>query len=124
MGRVYPPLLVYVSRWFERRRGAAIAFISSGQYVAGVLWPSLFERGLAEIGWQTLMLGYAGVVLVLVVPATFLLKSPPLAATLSLPLRAGPAQSTLIASLHPNMVQPPIFIAGSCCCIPMAVPAA
>src|SRR5712691_495503 len=55
-GGVYPPLLVYVSRWFERRRGAAIAFISSGQYVAGVLWPSLFERGLSLIGWQTLML--------------------------------------------------------------------
>src|SRR5690348_583251 len=34
-GGVYPPLLVYVSRWFERRRGAAIALISSGQYVAG-----------------------------------------------------------------------------------------
>ena len=44
-GGVYPPLLVYVSRWFERRRGAAIALISSGQYVAGVLWPALFERG-------------------------------------------------------------------------------
>ena len=43
-GGVYPPLLVYVSRWFERRRGAAIALISSGQYVAGVLWPALFEQ--------------------------------------------------------------------------------
>src|SRR5260370_6164397 len=105
MGRVYPPLLVYVSRWFERRRGAAIALISSGQYVAVVLWPSLFERGLAEIGWQTLMLGYAGIVLMLIVPATFLLKPPPLGATLTRPLRAGPAQGNRIAGLHPNTVQ-------------------
>jgi len=77
-GGVYPPLLVYISRWFERRRGAAIALISSGQYVAGVLWPSLFERGIALIGWQTMMLGYGVVVLALIVPAAFLLKPPPL----------------------------------------------
>src|SRR6476661_5697388 len=76
-GGVYPPLLVYVSRWFERRRGAAIALISSGQYVAGVLWPSLFEQGLTAFGWQTVMLAYAGVVLVFILPATFFLKPPP-----------------------------------------------
>ena len=49
-GGVYPPLLVYVSRWFERRRGAAIALISSGQYVAGVVWPFFFERGMTAFG--------------------------------------------------------------------------
>src|SRR4051794_18128784 len=76
-GGVYPPLLVYVSRWFERRRGAAIALISSGQYVAGVIWPSLFERGIAAFGWQAVMLGYAGIVLVLMLPATLFLKPPP-----------------------------------------------
>src|SRR5580692_11274620 len=54
-GGVYPPLLVYVSRWFERRRGAAIALISSGQYVAGVVWPFFFERGMTAFGWQAIM---------------------------------------------------------------------
>ena len=123
-GGVYPPLLVYISRWFERRRGAAIALISSGQYVAGVLWPSLFERGLAEIGWQTLMLAYGVVVLVLIVPATLLLKPPPLAATLSRPLRVTPTQGNRIAGLHRNVVQALICVAGFCCCIPMSVPSA
>jgi MFS family permease len=123
-GGVYPPLLVYVSRWFERRRGAAIALISSGQYVAGVVWPSFFERGLALIGWQTTMLCYAGVVLVLLLPATLLLRPPPLAAPLTRPLRGGPSQSNRIAGLHPNMVQALICVAGFSCCIPMAVPSA
>jgi len=104
-GGVYPPLLVYVSRWFERRRGAAIALISSGQYVAGVVWPSFFERGLALIGWQTLMLCYAGVVLVLLLPATLFLRPPPLAAPLARPLRAGPSRGNRIAGMHPNTVQ-------------------
>ena len=35
MGAIYPPLVIYVSRWFDGRRGTAIALISSGQYVAG-----------------------------------------------------------------------------------------
>ena len=68
-GGVYPPLLVYVSRWFDRRRGTAIALISSGQYVAGVVWPALFERGIAELGWQARMLAYAVIVLVVILPA-------------------------------------------------------
>ena len=123
-GGVYPPLLVYVSRWFERRRGAAIALISSGQYVAGVVWPSFFERGLALIGWQTLMLCYAGVVLVLLLPATLFLRPPPLAAPLARPLRAGPSRGNRIAGMHPNTVQALICVAGFCCCIPMAVPSA
>src|SRR5207237_10427851 len=42
-GAFYPPLLVYVSRWFDRRRGTALALISSGQYIAGMAWPTLFE---------------------------------------------------------------------------------
>src|SRR5438034_11235637 len=42
----FPPLVIYVSRWFDRRRGTALALISSGQYIAGVLWPTVFERSM------------------------------------------------------------------------------
>jgi MFS family permease len=126
-GGVYPPLLVYVSRWFERRRGAAIALISSGQYVAGVAWPALFERSIAHVGWQAVMLGYAAVVLVLVLPMTLLLKPPPAPAHVPAASRPGSAaarSSARIAGLHPNLVQALICMAGFCCCIPMAVPSA
>ena len=78
-GGVYPPLLVYVSRWFDRRRGTAIALISSGQYVAGVIWPTLFERGISSVGWQFVMLAYAAVVLIVILPATLFLRPAPIA---------------------------------------------
>jgi len=124
-GGVYPPLLVYVSRWFERRRGTAIALISSGQYVAGVTWPSLFERGIAHVGWQTVMLGYAAVVLVLILPTTLLLEAPPAApAPAKAPSSGAPAAAGRVAGLPPNVAQALICIAGFCCCIPMAVPSA
>jgi len=123
-GGVYPPLLVYVSRWFERRRGAAIAFISSGQYIAGVVWPTLFELGLSSIGWQNLMLVYAGVVLVSVLPATLLLKPAPIA-PVPRPLSHGASRTgSRVGGLHPNLVQALICLAAFCCCVPMAVPSA
>ena len=106
-----------------RRRGAAIALISSGQYVAGVLWPTLFERGLSSIGWQMLMLGYAVLVLVLILPTTFLLKPAPVApAPKQVPSTV--TQKSRVAGLHPNVAQALICIAGFSCCIPMAVPSA
>ncbi|MBS0222196.1 MAG: MFS transporter [Proteobacteria bacterium] len=127
-GGVYPPLLVYVSRWFERRRGAAIALISSGQYVAGVVWPAMFERAIDGVGWQMAMLGYAVVVLVLILPATLALRPVPRAvAPLSLrPLAGAPTSSPQrrVAGLRPNVAQALVCIAAFCCCIPMSLPSA
>jgi MFS family permease len=127
-GGVYPPLLVYVSRWFERRRGAAIALISSGQYVAGVAWPTLFERAIDGFGWQMAMLAYAGVVLALILPATVMLRPVPGFAPAVRPA-VGAARSAAaagrqhrIASLHPNLLQALLCLAGFCCCIPMSLP--
>jgi MFS family permease len=122
-GGIYAPLLVYVSRWFDRRRGTAIALISSGQYIAGVVWPALFERGIAELGWQPVMRVYAVIVLVAILPATLMLKPAPTAA---LPQHGRPAarRGNRIGGLHPNVVQALICLAGFCCCIPMAIPSA
>lgn len=122
-GGVYPPLLVYLSRWFDRRRGTAIALISSGQYVAGVVWPALFERIISTLGWQMLMLGFAVLVLVAILPATLLLKPSPLP-LLPQHLPHVTAGGRRIGGMRPNVVQALLCVAGFCCCIPMSVPQA
>src|SRR5882757_8064926 len=83
-GAIYAPLLIYISRWFDRRRGTAIALISSGQYIAGVFWPSVFERGIAAFGWQTTMMAYAAVTVICILPMLPLLRPVPK------PISAGP----------------------------------
>ncbi len=50
LGGINAPLYVYVSRWFDRRRGTALALISSGSYVAGAMWPPLFASASSTIG--------------------------------------------------------------------------
>src|SRR3954468_723268 len=85
VGGMNAPFYVYVSRWFDRRRGSALALISSGAYIAGALWPPIFERAVAYVGWQQTMLYYGLLEVVVVVPlAAMFLRAPP-----ELPLRVG-----------------------------------
>ena len=68
LGGINAPLYVYVSRWFDRRRGSALALISSGTYLAGAVWPPLFERVIAHLGWRQTMLWYALAEIIVIVP--------------------------------------------------------
>jgi MFS family permease len=121
-GALYPPLVTYVSRWFDRRRGTAIALISSGQYIAGVIWPFLFERTMARFGWQATMLGYAVVVLATIPPLAILfLRPPPEPGYGAVPARAR-ARRPRVLGMRPNAVQALVCLAAFLCCVPMALP--
>ena len=71
------PLFVYVSRWFDRRRGSALALISSGGYLAGFVWPTIFERSIAYFGWRWTMIGFAVLQLAVIVPLAIIFLRPP-----------------------------------------------
>lgn len=125
MGAIYAPLVIYVSRWFDRRRGTAVALISSGQYVAGVVWPAIFERVIAGPGWREAYLGYAGVVLVGVLPlAALFLRPAPGTVAAGIKRVAAVTSRSRVLGLRPNTVQAIICAAGFCCCVPMAIPQA
>src|SRR5581483_6341143 len=114
------PCYIYVSRWFDRRRGTALALISSGQYVAGAIWPPLFERGIARFGWRDTMLVFAAVVVLTVVPlALSILRAPP--ETPRAGLAAG-ERAGLVLGLPPNLVLGVLAVASFMCCVPMAMP--
>ena len=85
------PLYVYVARWFDRRRGSAVALISSGQYLAGTVWPAFFARGIEALGWRGTMLGYAVFVVAVIVPAA-LARVPAAAGGAGVGPAAGPAR--------------------------------
>jgi MFS family permease len=117
------PLYVYVTRWFDRRRGTALALISSGQYVAGVLWPSLFERAIDAYGWRHTMMGYGLVEIALVVPlAALFLRAPPEPAR-GIAAAGGPRIGAPVLGWSPRTAQGLLMLASFCCCVPMAMPA-
>jgi len=122
LGGINAPMYVYISRWFDRRRGSALALISSGSYLAGALWPLLFERAIAAFGWRQTMLWYALAEIVVIVPlAALYFRRPPEvihAATGSTKARA----SVRVFNWPPNSVFALMCGAAVLCCIPMAMP--
>ncbi len=115
------PLYVYVARWFDRRRGTAMALISSGQYVAGMLWPTLFEHAIASIGWRHTMLVYAVFEIAVILPVAALMFGRPPDAAAGAAL-AGPARGAPVMGLPPVVVQGSLCTAAFLCCVPMAMP--
>ena len=121
LGGLNAPLYVYVSHWFQRRRGSALALLSSGNYVAGACWPLAFERVTGAWGWRTTMWTYGLIQLVAIVVLArlFLVPAPEVSAAAG--SNTG-AASDRLRGLKPNAVFAAIALAGFLCCVPMAMP--
>jgi MFS family permease len=114
------PLYVYVSRWFDRRRGTALALIASGQALAGVIWAPLFAYAIAWYGWRRTMQLYAILLVVTIMPAAFavfrILPKAAIASTASL------ERKTTVLGMQPRTAFGLLCAAGFMCCVPMAMP--
>jgi len=113
------PLITLVSRWFDRRRGTALALVSSGQYLAGVLWPSGIDAAVEAFGWRDTMfwIGIASALAIL--PLTLLLRQAPMAIEAA---SLDGANGGQVLGFRPNVAMALIVGAIFLCCIPMAMP--
>jgi MFS family permease len=121
---MFAPTMAYVTSWFDRRRGSAIALVSSGQYVAGALWPLLLQIGVDEFGWRQTMRWFAALVVVTIPPMAmvFFRRPPELIA-----LTAGSRREATflpVKGIPPNLVQVMLGGAIFCCCVTMSIPLA
>ena len=122
LGGINAPMYIYVSRWFDRRRGSALALISSGSYLAGAIWPPVFERAIAGFGWRNTMLCYALAQIAVIVPlAAIYFRHPPELFHADAAFGADGRQTRLFG-LPRNLVFWMMCGAGVLCCLPMAMP--
>jgi MFS family permease len=116
----FAPLIAHVSHWFDRRKGAAVGIIASGQYLSGAIWPTVLESSVQGYGWQQTYSFVGLIVLVLALP-------------LSLVLRKIPATDKSVAGSRNDWDQKDIpvspawliallMVAIFCCCIAMSMP--
>jgi MFS family permease len=115
------PLYVYVSRWFDRHRGSALALIASGQYISGAIWPPIFEYTVATYGWRQTMLMFAVFEVAIIVPIAILVLKPP--PEIVVPASASPQEARPTVLGWPrNLVFAMLCAAAFCCCMPMSMP--
>jgi MFS family permease len=123
IGSINAPLYIYISRWFDRRRGSALALISSGNYVAGAGWPALFERAIDAVGWRQTMFYFGLLAGALIIPLAMFLRAPP---ELQLPtgIAQNAASARRVLDWPPNLAFSLLATAAVFCCMPMAMPQA
>ena len=64
-----------ISRWFSRRRGMALFFLSTGSMAGIAVMTPVFAFAIGSAGWQSTLLGFAAVFAVLTVPlALFVIR--------------------------------------------------
>ena len=116
------PLVANVTRWFDRRRGLAVAIITSGQGLAGALWPAVIQYFNDLVGWRGTFLYFGVFAAVTMVPASLLLRPrPPISA--SDESDGGPrSDERRVLDLPPHVAQIMLWVAVISCCSAMSVP--
>jgi len=122
LGGINAPLYIYVSRWFDQRRGSALALISSGSYLAGAMWPPVFERVIAGYGWRQTMLWYGLLEIVIIVPLALIYFNHPPEEIQPAPAAHANGGQARVLGWPPNLVFALMCTAAVLCCIPMAMP--
>ena len=115
------PLVANVTRWFDRRRGFAVAIITSGQGLAGAIWPTVVQYFNDQVGWRGTFLYFSIFAAVTMIPAAFLLRPrAPISASDS--TGAIRPEDRRVLDLPPNVAQGMLWIAVIGCCSAMSVP--
>src|SRR6185437_10786603 len=70
----FSPLVADLSHWFAKRRGLAVAICSSGNYLAGAIWPPIIEHLVSDHGWRLAYLIAGAVCLVTMLPLGLTLR--------------------------------------------------
>ena len=115
------PLVANVTRWFDRRRGFAVAIITSGQGLAGAIWPTVVQYFNDQVGWRGTFLYFSIFAAVTMIPAAFVLR-PRAPIGPSDPTGAIRPESRRVLDLPPHVAQGMLWIATVGCCAAMSVP--
>ncbi|MBV9656151.1 MAG: MFS transporter, partial [Acetobacteraceae bacterium] len=117
----FGPMIADISKWFERRRGIAVAICSAGNYLAGAVWPPVIEHFVATAGWRQTHFGIGIFCLLTMPPLMLMMRRPaPLSAAAGTDTPGGESGRPL--GLPPAVLTALLCVAGVACCTAMAMP--
>jgi MFS family permease len=116
----FGPMMADLSQWFTRRRGIAVAVVSSGNYIGGTIWPPVIEHFIAQDGWRTAHMGVGIFCAIASLPLLLAMRRRTPAHSASVGATALAAQGSL--GISPNALQTLLCVAGLACCVAMSMP--
>jgi len=125
----FAPLIADTSKWFDRRRGIALAICMSGNYLAGAIWSPVLQHFVASYGWRQTYIGMGIFCVLTMLPLTLVLRrraptdavKPAAVATMTPP----PIPDTTDArplGMAPGKLQALLCMASVACCVAMSMP--
>ena len=122
----FAPLVADTSLWFVRRRGIAVAICASGNYLAGAVWPPIVQAVTEASGWRTAYLMLAALCAVSFPLLSLAMRARPPALSAApggaATQAARPVPSDRPFGLSLNAAQALLCVAGTACCVAMAMP--
>ena len=116
----FAPLMADISQWFTRRRGIAVAVASSGNYLAGTIWPPIVQHFIADSGWRATHVGIGLFCVATMLPLLLALRR----RTPTEPVGSIGTFTAATGSLgiSPSTLQALLCVAGLACCVAMSMP--
>ena len=119
---IFAPLMADTSMWWNKHRGFAVGICSSGNYLAGTIWPPIVQWGIEQYGWRTTYIGM-GIICgsAMFLLALLMLQRPPLSLPASTVSEKASNRERPFG-LPINFAQLLLCIAGVGCCVAMSMP--
>jgi MFS family permease len=118
----FAPLMADTALWWNKRRGIAVAVCASGNYLAGSFWPPVVQWGIETWGWRQtyVMLGLFCSVGMVLLSLAMRQRPPLVSGTGTAAAAAGGTDRPF--GLSPLRAQLLLCVAGTACCVAMAMP--
>ncbi len=118
----FVPLIADTSMWFVKKRGIAVAVCASGNYLAGAVWPPVVQHFIDSVGWRPTCIGLGIFSFLAIVALASFMRAKTPAAT-AMPAKPGaPVPSDRPFGLGLGQAQLLLCVAGTACCVAMAMP--
>ena len=127
-GSLAAPALANIGRWYDQRRGMAVGIASSGQALAGIVWPPVLGAVLLAVGWRDMFFWFGVFAICTMLPICIIVRKKPPA---YVPPQPGATDRRTEATATAARAQPPLSIPriqwGLCaaivgCCFAMSLP--
>jgi MFS family permease len=127
-GSLAAPALANIGRWYDQRRGMAVGIASSGQALAGIVWPPVFGAVLLAAGWRDMFFWFGVFAFCVMLPICFIVSKKPPA---YVPPKPGAADRQTASNITAERAPPPLSTPqiqwGLCaaiigCCVAMSLP--